>query len=86
MDADGAPAGMLATEIEDRLEQRVSRAGLTAAGGVAGGQIGVGAISGLRLGGASDQVADGADGQIESPSDLRRGEPEPGQASDGEAL
>jgi hypothetical protein len=84
-DADGPPAGMPAAEVEDRLQEWGVRAGVTTAGVIAGDQIRAGPITGLRRRGASDQVADRADGQVESPSDLRRGGPEPGHAGDGQA-
>jgi hypothetical protein len=52
---------MLAAEVQDRLQQRRVRAGVTAAVVIAGGQIGQGLITGLRLEGASCQVANRAD-------------------------
>jgi hypothetical protein len=60
-DAHRPPTGMLAAEVQDRLQQRRVRAGVTAAVVIARGQIGQGPIIGLGLEGASCQVANRAD-------------------------
>jgi hypothetical protein len=52
---------MPAAEIQDRLQERRVRAGVAAAGAIAGGQIGQELIAGLRLEGASRQVSNRAD-------------------------
>jgi len=83
-EADGPPPGVLAAEVQDRLQEGVGRAGVTTAGVVAGGQFHEGPITGLGLRGAADQIPDRAGGQVEPPSDLRRRGPEPGQAGDGQ--
>jgi hypothetical protein len=75
---------MPATEIEDRLQQWRVRAGATTAVVVAGGQIGQGLITGLGRDGASRQVSDRAQRQIELPGDLGWGGPEAGHLGDGQ--
>jgi hypothetical protein len=84
-DADGPPAGMLASEVEDRLEEGGRWIGSATAGVITGDQLGEGSVSGLGLRGPADQISDGADGQLESPSDLRRGGPEPGHLGESQA-
>jgi hypothetical protein len=59
-DAERPPTGMLAAEIQDRLQQRWVRARVTTAVVIAGDQIGQGLITGLRLEGASRQVSNRA--------------------------
>jgi hypothetical protein len=75
---------MLAAEIEDRIQQRRGRAGVTSAGLVAGDQIREGPIAGLRLQGTSCQVSDRADGQLELAGDRGRGGPKSGHPGDSE--
>ncbi len=75
---------MLATKVQDRLQQRWVRAGVTTAVAIVGRQIGEGLITGPGLEAASCQVSDGAYGPIELPSDLRRSGPETGHPGDGE--
>jgi hypothetical protein len=83
-DADGPPAGMLASEVEDRLQEGGLRIGAATAGVITGDQIGEGPVTGLGLYGPADQISDGADWELESPSDLRRGGPEPGHLGDSQ--
>jgi hypothetical protein len=59
-DAGRPPPGMLAAQIQDRLQQRRVRAGVPAAGRIAGGQIGQGLVTGLRLPGPPCQVSNRA--------------------------
>ena len=75
---------MLAAEIQDRLQQRRVGAGVTAAVVVARGEIGQGLITGLGPEGASCQVSNRTDGQIELPGDLGRCGAESGHPGDGE--
>jgi len=60
-DAHRPPAGVLAAEVQDRLQQRRVRGGVTAAVIIARGQIGQGLIAGLCPEGASRQVSNRAD-------------------------
>jgi hypothetical protein len=59
-DAGRTPTRMLAAEIQDRLQQRWVRARVATAIVIAGGQIGQGLITSLRLEGASRQVSNRA--------------------------
>ena len=72
-DAGGSPTRVPAPQVEGRLQERGLRPGVTPAGVIVGRQLGEGPIAGLRPRGAAGQVADRADGQVESPGDLRRG-------------
>jgi hypothetical protein len=84
-DAGRSPAGVAATEVEDRLQRRRVRGAMTAAPVIAGGQVGRGPVVSLRLAGAAHQVAGRADGQSELAGDLRRCGPEAGHPSDGQS-
>lgn len=83
-DSPAPPVGMEAAEVQDRLQQRRSWRG-TASAAISGTQVTGGAIACLRPVGAASQIADRADGQVESPGDLRRRSPEAGHPSNGQS-
>jgi hypothetical protein len=76
---------MLAAEIQDRPQQRRLRAGVPATVVIAWGQIGQESLAGRCPEGASCQIPNRAQRQVELPGDLGRSGPEAGHLSDGQS-
>lgn len=81
-DAAGPPAGMLASELEDRVQERGHRIRTATAGVITGDQLGEGPVAGPGSLSPTDQISNGADGEREPSRDLRRGGPEPSHLGD----